>query len=210
MYLGWWKSCSRERSWLSGSTTPTKYAVQGGTLGLPGAQLQEILDAVLSRGAPVRFQARGSSMHPCIRDLDVVTVSPLPRRGLRAGDVIAFRQLANGSLVVHRILHAEPDGFLVRGDNLPTPDGFVPAANVIGLVTLAERAGVVVYRATAADGSATAVLVLLRLRWALRTARQLAGELVRTWWPEPGPSNGGQSRPGVLPGRDQGRTDATR
>ena len=181
MCLGWWKSCSRERSWLLDSSTPTKNAVQGGTLGLPVAQLGEILDAVLSRGAPVRFQARGFSMHPCIRDLDVVTLSPLPRRGLRAGDVIAFRQPMSGSLVLHRILHAGQDGFLVRGDNLPAPDGLVPAADVIGLVTLAERDGAIAYRATEPDASAMVVLLLLRIRWAMRTARRVLGELGRAW-----------------------------
>ena len=150
-------------------------------LGLPGTQLGEILDAVLARGTSVRFQARGFSMHPIIRDLDVVTVSPLPRRGLRAGDVIAFRQPTRGSLVLHRILRAEPDGFLVRGDNLAAPDGLVPPADVIGLVTLAERKGAITYRATEPDASAAAVLLLLRIRWALRTVRRMVGELRRVW-----------------------------
>ena len=153
-------------------------------LGLPPTQLREILDALLSRGAPARFQARGFSMYPCIRDLDVVTVSPLPRRSLRAGDIIAFRRPASGSLVLHRILRAEPDGFLVRGDNLPGPDGLVPAPDVIGLVTLAERQGAVVYRAAEGDVSPTAVLLLLRLRWALRTVRRWASDFVRPWRPE--------------------------
>jgi signal peptidase I len=181
MCLGWWTNCSRERSWLSGSPAPGAYVVQGGLLGLPGAQLGEILDAVLARGAPVRFQARGFSMYPSIRDLDVVTVSPLPRRGLHAGDVIAFRQPTGGSLVLHRILRAGQQGFLVRGDNLPAPDGLVPAADVIGLVTLAERDGAIAYRATEPDASASAVLMLLRIRWAFRTARRVAGQLGRVW-----------------------------
>jgi signal peptidase I len=166
---------------LPSSPAPTEFVVQGGFLGLPGAQLQEILDAVLSRGAPVRFQARGFSMHPVIRDLDVVTVSPLRRRSLRAGDVIAFRRPDSGALVLHRILRVEHDGFLVRGDNLPAPDGLVPPADVIGLVTLAERAGAITYRATEADAPATALLLLLRIRWAFRTVRRVAGEIGRAW-----------------------------
>jgi signal peptidase I len=123
-------------------------------------------------------------MYPCIRDLDVVTVSPLPRRSLRAGDIIAFRQPASGSLVLHRILRAERDAFLVRGDNLATPDGLVLPSDVLGLVTLAERRGAVVYRAADTDASATAVLLLLRLRWAFRAARRWASDFVRTWRPE--------------------------
>jgi hypothetical protein len=118
-------------------------------------------------------------MHPCLRDLDVVTISPLPRRGLCVGDAIAFRQPDRGTLVLHRILRARHEGFLVRGDNLPAPDGPVPAADVIGLVTLAERDGAIAYRATEPDASASAVLMLLRIRWALRTARRVGGQLGR-------------------------------
>lgn len=132
-------------------------------------QLGEILDAVLARGTSVRFQARGFSMHPLIRDRDVVTVSPLPQRGLRAGDLIAFRRPANGSLILHRILHAGQDGFLVRGDNLPAPDGLVLAADVIGLITLVERDDAVAYRATNVDPPPNALLLLLRARWVFRT-----------------------------------------
>ena len=130
----------------------------------------------------MRFRARGFSMHPSIRNLDVVTVSPLPSRRLRAGDVIAFRHSTNRSLVLHRIVRDEHDGFLVRGDNRPAPDGVVPAADVIGLVTLAERDGAITYRSTDADAPAVAVLLFLRIRRALRTAHRLASELERTFW----------------------------
>jgi hypothetical protein len=40
-----------------------------------------------------------------------------------------------------------PEGLLVRGDNLPAPDGLVSVHDVIGLVTLAERDGVIAYQA---------------------------------------------------------------
>ena len=135
---------------------PTASVGQGEVLRLSGEQFQEILDAVLSRGASARFQARGFSMHPFIRDFDVVTVSPLPRRSLRAGDVIAFRQPCSGSLVLHRIQRVGPEGLLVRGDNLPAPDGLVSVHDVIGLVTLAEREGAVAYEVADSDASATA------------------------------------------------------
>jgi hypothetical protein len=132
----------------------TLSAVQSRIVRLSGTRFQEILYAVLSKGVPVRFQACGFSMHPYIRDLDVVTVSPLPRRSLRVGDVIAFRKSCCGSLVLHRIQRMGPEGLLVRGDNLLAPDGLVSLHDVIGLVTLAERDGAVAYRAADAGASA--------------------------------------------------------
>jgi hypothetical protein len=132
----------------------TLSAVQSRIVRLSGTRFQEILYAVLSKSVPVRFQACGFSMHPYIRDLDVVTVSPLPRRSLRVGDVIAFRKSCCGSLVLHRIQRMGPEGLLVRGDNLLAPDGLVSLHDVIGLVTLAERDGAVAYRAADAGASA--------------------------------------------------------
>ena len=61
------------------------YVSAGGVLALSGAALQEFLAAVLERTVPFRFTARGYSMHPFIRDADVITVSPLGGRAPRVG-----------------------------------------------------------------------------------------------------------------------------
>ena len=47
-----------------------------GGLSLSGEALIELMRAVLARGLPFRFAARGFSMAPFIRDGDVISVSP--------------------------------------------------------------------------------------------------------------------------------------
>jgi RimJ/RimL family protein N-acetyltransferase len=121
-------------------------AAAAGTLTLSGAAMREFLAAVLERGAPFRFTARGYSMHPFIRDADVITVSPLGGRAPRVGEVVAFRG-GEDRLVVHRVVAAgDPRrdaaaGYLTRGDNCPEADGCVPPGAVLGVVTRVERAG---------------------------------------------------------------------
>ena len=121
-------------------------AAAAGTLTLSGAAMREFLAAVLERGAPFRFTARGYSMHPFIRDADVITVSPLGGRAPRVGEVVAFRS-GEDRLVVHRVVAAAADsrdaaaGYLIRGDNCAEADGCVPPEAVLGVVTRVERAG---------------------------------------------------------------------
>lgn len=121
-------------------------AAAPGTLTLSGAAMREFLAAVLERGAPFRFTARGYSMHPFIRDADVITVSPLGGRAPRLGEVVAFRS-GEDRLVVHRVVAAgsargdAAAGYLIRGDNCPEADGRVPPEAVLGVVTRVERAG---------------------------------------------------------------------
>jgi signal peptidase I len=114
---------------------PCLYALPGGVLSLSGTALKEFLQAVLAKGASVRFKARGFSMHPFIKDGEVVTVSPVTGGRLYAGDVVAFCHPDSGRLVVHRIIKKNAQGFILRGDNCAEADGLVPAASIVGLVT---------------------------------------------------------------------------
>jgi len=125
---------------------PDYVAVDPGALTLSGAALREFLAAVLERGAPFRFTARGYSMHPFIKDADVITVSPIKGRAPRVGDIVAFRGRAD-RLVVHRVVAAEgagrgtSAGYLIRGDNCLKSDGAVTRDAVLGVVTRVERRG---------------------------------------------------------------------
>jgi radical SAM protein with 4Fe4S-binding SPASM domain len=140
------------------------FVVMGGVLGLDREVLQQLLEAVIKRGMSFRFAARGHSMHPFIRDRDVVTVAPLPERPLRQGEIVAFRQPESGNLILHRIREVRGGRLLVQGDNLPQPDGEVGDNDVLGLVTRAEREGVRVYRGEEPPGIGD------RLAWASRLA----------------------------------------
>jgi signal peptidase I len=120
---------------------PALYSRPGGVVSIPGPALQEFLRAILKRGVSFRFQARGSSMQPFIRDGDVVTVSPGPVGEMRLGDVVAFCHPNTGRLVVHRLVGRRPGGYLLRGDNALEEDGLIPPEKVLGLVTQVERRG---------------------------------------------------------------------
>ena len=110
-------------------------------LSLSGSALIEFLRAVLVRGKPFRFQARGFSMHPFIQDADVVTVSPLGGRYPRLGEVMAACHPETLKLMVHRVLSRRQGAVLLRGDNSPGADGYIPAGKVLGRVTRVERNG---------------------------------------------------------------------
>ena len=117
---------------------------EGNELSFSGPAFVELIRAVIGKGAPFRFKAKGISMHPFIRNGDVITISPLS--GIpRYGDVVAFTRPKGYSLVVHRVVAKKDDSFLIRGDNIPYSDGLIPEANILGCVTRVERDGKQVY-----------------------------------------------------------------
>ena len=60
-------------------------------ISLSAPVIMELIEAVHEKGASFRFQAKGYSMTPAIRNGDVITVSPLRDIEPRRGDVVAFR-----------------------------------------------------------------------------------------------------------------------
>jgi len=113
-----------------------------GALSLSGAALLELVRPVLDKGLPVRFQAKGFSMSPFIRDGDVITLLPFARRPPALGDVAAYLQPASGRLVVHRLVDRTSSGWLIQGDNAPSGlDGPVPAGELLARVARVERQG---------------------------------------------------------------------
>jgi signal peptidase I len=103
--------------------------------------IMELIEAVHEKGAPFRFQARGSSMTPAIRDGDVITVAPLKDIKIGRGDVLAFRHPERPQLLVHRILRKKENRFFIKGDNCSAADGWIPAENILGIVTQVGRQG---------------------------------------------------------------------
>ena len=155
---------------------PCLYSVPGGVLSLSGPALQEFLRAVLARGSSFRFKARGFSMHPFIRDGDVVTVSPGGDGKPRLGEVAAFCHPETLNLIVHRVLARRPGGYLLRGDNAPEEDGLIPPAFVLGRVTRVERRG---RRLRLGQGPERRVLALLARYDLLQPVLQRALWLLR-------------------------------
>lgn len=120
---------------------PALFTKKGGELSLSGPALVDLLQAVLNRGAPFRFRAKGFSMSPFIRDGDVVIVSPLAGTSPGLGSVVAFVHPETERLVVHRVVGKRGDSYLIRGDNAPEEDSLVPEGNILGWVRRVERDG---------------------------------------------------------------------
>jgi signal peptidase I len=103
---------------------------------------------VLQLGKSLRFRAHGTSMQPLVRDGDLLLVEPVDANQLRVGDVV-FCITHPGHILVHRVVRRftgrEGSSFLVQGDNVTSPDGLIPQAQVYGRVAGIERAGMCIF-----------------------------------------------------------------
>ena len=121
---------------------PRLFVARAQELPLSGQALVELMRAVLARGVPFRFCARGWSMAPFIRDGDVITVSPFRHAQPGAGEVVAFVRPGAGKLVVHRVVARRGTASFIQGDSAPDHmDGIIPPENLLGRVTRIERNG---------------------------------------------------------------------
>ncbi len=82
-------------------------------------------------------------MYPAICDGDIVEVKADPEGRWRVGDVVLARMA--GRVVAHRIVAVDasrwPAMVTLRGDALASPDGQLPAADILGRVTVVRRSG---------------------------------------------------------------------
>ena len=101
----------------------------------------ELLKAVTEHGKLFRFTAPGFSMHPFIRNLDIITVAPLSESQPCTGDIVAFIRPETGKLIVHRVIGDMAGIYLIKGDNVDEPDGIIPGKNILGIVVRVERDG---------------------------------------------------------------------
>lgn len=113
------------------------------TLRVPGTVFMDFMRAVLEKGKPFRFRARGPSMTPFIRDGDTLTIAPLGGCPPRLGEVVAFSHLADKgeSLVVHRVVGRQPKGFVIQGDGNGCTPEIIPSGSILGRVVKVERNG---------------------------------------------------------------------
>ncbi len=112
-----------------------------GELSLSGPLLADLMQSVLAKDKSFRFQAKGTSMYPFIRDGDIIVVSPLNLEEPHLGDVVACLRPNTDRLVVHRILKAQSSRYFLQGDNVPSDDGWLPRDRLLGRVVRVERNG---------------------------------------------------------------------
>jgi hypothetical protein len=103
--------------------------------------LANVIQAILGLGASLPLQAGGCSMAPFIKDGDILTLSPSPRRKPGIGDVIACRLPKGNKLVIHRVIRVFKDRCLIRGDYCSEPDGWIPATHILAVVSSIDRDG---------------------------------------------------------------------
>lgn len=121
---------------------PKLFIAKAAELPLSGPALLELMQAVLAKGVPFRFRARGWSMTPFVRDSDIITIKPFQETTPVIGDIVAFTRPTEGRLVVHRIVNRHGSDFMIQGDSAPDhPDGVIPAGNLLGRVASIERDG---------------------------------------------------------------------
>jgi signal peptidase I len=108
-----------------------------------GVDFYELSKDVLAREACLRFQARGGSMCPLIRDGDILVVQPIGFAEVRVGDVIFFRG-HRGNMLAHRLVNRTraEDGettLIAKGDTASQFDQPVHPDQFFGKVTSIER-----------------------------------------------------------------------
>src|ERR1700722_1233550 len=93
---------------------------------------------LLKSGMGVRFQARGASMSPAIRDGEIVGVTPVIVSKLRKDDIVLAN--TNTGFRLHRIVFAdhERDLFITRGDCGQANDPALKGAQILGLAQAKE------------------------------------------------------------------------
>lgn len=96
---------------------------------------------ILARGLNLKFQAKGFSMSPFIKNGDILMISPFKGKKIGVGQVVAAVRPGTEEFIVHRAVGKSRGNYLIKGDNVPGPDGFFPGKNILGYVTKTERDG---------------------------------------------------------------------
>ncbi|MFP5247788.1 MAG: S24/S26 family peptidase [Thermoanaerobaculia bacterium] len=98
---------------------------------------RDVIVDLLQRGHAVQFRVRGDSMHPVIREDDLLHVEPCT--SFSVGDVVLT--LAERGLTAHRVIARVGERVVTRGDNAPGVDPEIEVSRVLGIVRHVERDG---------------------------------------------------------------------
>ncbi len=114
---------------------------------------EDLLCPMLGQGLSVRFQARGASMSPAIRDGEIVEISPVKPTGLQKRDIVLAKTASGFRL--HRIVtldHAS-DIYITRGDCGQEDDPPLAGSQIMGVARAKElRLGWTTVRASFRHG----------------------------------------------------------
>ncbi len=114
---------------------------------------EDLLSPMLEQGLSVRFQARGASMSPAIRDGEIVEIGPVKPTGIRKRDIVLAKTKSGFRL--HRIVtldHAR-NIYITRGDCGQEDDPPLTGSQILGLARAKElRLGWTTVRASFRHG----------------------------------------------------------
>jgi hypothetical protein len=100
----------------------------------------EILQAGLSRG----LVGKGESMRPMVREGDLLEIQPADPSSIHRGEIVLCL-LKDGHVVIHRVVRIDRRAaglrFLIQGDQVLEPDGWIGAYSVLGRLVELERDG---------------------------------------------------------------------
>src|ERR1035441_2639638 len=105
----------------------------------PQSRLFEAITRELLRsGNGIRFQARGASMSPAIRDGEIVHVKSVAPAELRKGEIVLVK--GEMGFRLHRLVvaDAEQDVFITRGDCGQQNDPAVSREEIVGVAVAKE------------------------------------------------------------------------
>lgn len=101
-------------------------------------QLSPVMRQVLDSGGEFRFYPRGLSMLPLLRQgIDSVAVVSPPQQ-LRRRDIPLYIR-PDGHYVMHRVLGADENGYIMCGDNQLTPEHGITHDRICGVVRAIYR-----------------------------------------------------------------------
>jgi len=113
-----------------------------GSLLCPVVDWCDLVGEALHCGKTVRVRVRGWSMHPAIRDGDVVWIASAKVEHLRLGQVLLYSNAA-GKPLIHRFIRRgcpTRDPFLcIASDRVPGIAEWVPTTQILGRVVGLER-----------------------------------------------------------------------
>jgi len=108
--------------------------------------LLELSKDIFRKGKSARFQAKGWSMRPFIRDGDFIVVSPIKNSSIKTGDVV-FCITTGNKVIVHRVIKKYKKDedkriiMFIKGDATFSSPEKVEMQDVLAKVVEVERNG---------------------------------------------------------------------
>lgn len=99
---------------------------------IPNAEIFNCVIDSINNGDAVQLRVRGNSMYPCLREGDIVLLSPFEDADIKPGVVVLFAY--GESHLLHRVIFRKDDKLIIQGDNVFSHVEKVKMNNVIAVM----------------------------------------------------------------------------